>query len=310
MADRFEDLRVFLQVVESQSISGAADALDVAPSAVSRRLKDLEERLGVQLILRTTRQMSLTDEGRQFHERARRVMADLDEMEQLAAADNCSLSGTLRISVPLTFGNMELVPKITEFMVNQPDLVLDVQLDDRRVDLVEEGFDAAVRVGNLDDSSLVARKLATSRLIVCASPSFIAKYGPFETPKSLNAVPGLHYSNSKNSSGHWECNWQGQKINVRPVTRLRASDGTALMAAAVAGLGIQRAPDFIVREKLASGELVEVLGDADWGTFPINILFPPNRHMPRRLRVFIDHLTGVATATANRCDEKGKTSRA
>ncbi|MEO0496738.1 MAG: LysR family transcriptional regulator [Pseudomonadota bacterium] len=306
MADRFEDLRVFLQVVESQSISGAADALDVAPSAVSRRLKDLEGRLGVQLILRTTRQMSLTDEGRQFHERARRIMADLEEAEQLAAADNCSLSGTLRISVPLTFGNMELVPKITQFMADQEDLVLDLQLDDRRVDLVEEGFDAAVRVGNLDDSSLIARKLATSRLVVCAAPSFLKKYGPIDNPKTINAIPGVHYSNSKNSSGHWECTWEGQKITVRPVTRLRASDGTALMAAAVAGLGIMRAPDFIVREKLANGELVEVLGGVDWGTFPINILYPQNKHMPRRLRAFIDHLTGVVTPSNRGCGEVAK----
>ncbi|MEO0635355.1 MAG: LysR family transcriptional regulator [Pseudomonadota bacterium] len=307
MADRFEDLRVFLQVVESQSISGAADALDVAPSAVSRRLKDLEARLGVQLILRTTRQMSLTDEGRQFHERARRIMADLDEAEQLAAQDNCSLSGTLRISVPLTFGNMELVPKITQFMSDQPDLVLDLQLSDRRVDLVEEGFDAAVRVGNLDDSNLMARKLATSRLVVCASPDFVDRYGPFETPKDINAVPGVHYSNSKNSSGHWECVWEGQKLSVRPVTRLRASDGTALMSAAVAGLGIMRAPDFIVREKLESGELVEVLGELDWGAFPISVIYPPNKHMPRRLRLFIDYLTGKPSEPTASCKVAAQT---
>ncbi|MEN0088600.1 MAG: LysR substrate-binding domain-containing protein, partial [Pseudomonadota bacterium] len=103
--------------------------------------------------------------------------------------------------------------------------------------------------------------------------------------------------NSKNSSGYWDCVWEDQKITVRPITRLRSSDGTALMEAAVAGIGIMRAPDFIVREKLESGELVEVLGEVDWGTFPINILYPPNRHMPRRLRVFIDHLTGVQTPT-------------
>lgn len=310
MADRFEDLRVFLQVVESQSISGAADALDVAPSAVSRRLKDLEERLGVQLILRTTRQMSLTDEGRQFHERARRIMADLDEAEQLAAADNCSLTGTLRISVPLIFGNMELVPKITQFMAAQPDLVIDLQLDDRRVDIVEEGFDAAVRVGKLDDSSLIARKLATSRRLVCAAPAFLKQYGPISTPKDINTVPGLHYSNSKNSSGHWECIWEGQKISVRPITRMRSSDGIALKAAAVAGLGVICGPSFIVQDKLETGELVEVLADVDWGTHPINILYPQNKHMPRRLRIFIDHLAGVTSPMDPKCADNGRQSNA
>lgn len=293
MADRFEDLRVFIQVVDAQSISGAAEDLDVAPSAVSRRLKDLEERLGTQLIQRTTRQMSLTDSGRQFYDRARRILADLDEAEQLATADNCAIRGTLRLSVPLTFGNTVMAPIINDFMAQHPDLTIDLALDDRRVDLVEEGFDAVVRIGELDDSSLIARKLMEVRLLVCGSPKFLKKHPNIETPADLLEIPALIYSNSKNSVGLWTAYSENPPFSFRPPARMKCTDGTALMMAAEAGLGLTREPEFIFLDALKKGSLVEVLPDCDWGSFPVHILYPQNRHMPVRLRAFIDHLVAA-----------------
>jgi DNA-binding transcriptional LysR family regulator len=175
--DRFEDMRCFVQVVDRGGVTKAADAMRIAPSAVSRRIKELEARLGTQLLNRTTRRMRLTEAGRTFHARCRRILADLDEAEVEAADQHGLLKGSLRVAAPLTFGEAHLTPVIIDFMRAHPDVEIELEFSDRVVDLVAEGFELAIRIGRLRDSSLIARKLVDVRVVVCAAPALLAERG-------------------------------------------------------------------------------------------------------------------------------------
>jgi len=208
--DRFEDMRCFVQVVERGSVTRAAEALRIAPSAVSRRIKELEARLGTQLLSRTTRRMSLTEAGRSFHARCQRILADVEEAEAEASDRQSALKGGLRVAAPLGFGTAHLTPIVVDFMREHPQVELDLDLSDRVVDLVAEGFELAIRIGTLRDSSMIARKLADVRVVACAAPALIAARGMPRHPDELKDWPALCYSGTERGD----------------IWRYRAPDGT------------------------------------------------------------------------------------
>lgn len=288
--DRFEDLRCFVQVSEMHSVTKAAQHLNLAPSAVSRRLRDLEARLGAQLLTRTTRRMSLTEAGQVFFHRARQILRDLDEAEAEVSDESHGLSGQLRIAAPLSFGLAHLTPILTEFMIEQPALTIDLDLSDRQVDLVGEGFDLALRIGTLSDSSLIARRLAEVQMLVCAAPALLEAHGEPTTPDALREMPTLCYSGSVRPDIWRYRDPQGQDGAVQVGMRLRVNNGEMAREAAVAGLGVVIEPSFIVEQALTAGTLVPILTDYDWQTAAIHVVYPQTRHLSAKARTFIDFL--------------------
>lgn len=286
--DRFETLRAFVQVVESGSLTKAADTLQVATSAVSRRIKELEEHLGTQLLQRTTRQMRLTATGETFHARALGILQALDEAEAEAGDDTRALAGPLRIAAPLNFGQSHLAPILIEFAGSHPGLELDIDFSDRMIDLVAEGYDLAVRIGTLRDSSLIARKLAEVRLVVAASPGFWDLHGRPSGPDDLRPLPALCYTGSERvDTWPYEAP-DGSRGNIEMAVAMRATHGGFLRDAAIAGQGVVLQPSFILHEAVETGQLEPVLLDHTWPGVAIYIVYPQTRHLSARARAFID----------------------
>lgn len=290
MSDRLEEMATFVRVVEAGSLTGAARRLEVAKSAVSRRLAELEGRLGVQLLRRTTRTLHLTDAGHAFYQRCVRILADVDEAELAVSDVHGRLAGQLRVAAPLSFGIAHLQPAVEAFLAEHPDVRFDLDLDDRQVDLMAENFDLGIRIAPLADSSLVARRLATVEHVVCASPDYLARHGTPATPAELAEHDCLTYANAPESDA-WHCtDAQGREQRIPVRSRLRANNGDLLREAAVAGLGVVFQPRFIVHRALAEGELVPILTDCDWSRVDAWALYPQTRHLSARVRAFVDFL--------------------
>lgn len=288
--DKLANIEAFVTVVEAGSFSKAAERLGLAKSVVSRRVSNLEADLGVQLLQRTTRTQSLTGPGREFHQRSVRILADLDEAEQSIVDASAALRGRLRVAAPLSFGLQHLSPALSEFLHSHTGIELDLDLNDREVNLVEEGFDMAVRIGELQDSTLLARRLGTARFVTCASPEYLARYGTPRHPAELEHHLGLHYGNTTLKQA-----WQfhaggGAPIVAIPSIRMRANNGDVLSAAAVAGLGIINTPSFIVAGHINAGRLRTILTDYHRPSTGIHAVYPPGRLIPRRIRVFSEFL--------------------
>ncbi|MEM6621714.1 MAG: LysR family transcriptional regulator [Pseudomonadota bacterium] len=290
--DRFETLRAFVQVVESGSLTRAADTLGVATSAVSRRIKELESHLGTQLMQRTTRQLRLTASGEAFLARAQGILQALQEAEAEAGRDAQQLSGPLRIAAPLSFGQSHLGPLLLEFAKQNPGLELDVNFSDRMVDLVAEGHDLAVRIGNLSDSSLIARRIAEVRLAVVAAPAFWDQHGRPEKPEDLAAFPALCYTGSERVDRWGFTRPDGTAGAVQANVAMRATFGDFLRDAAIEGHGIVLQPSFIIHRAIEAGQLEPVLLDHTWPTVTIFAVYPQTRHLSARARAFIDFLRG------------------
>lgn len=288
--DRFADMRMFVAVVDAGSISGAAERLEVAKSAVSRRLTDLEARLGAQLLHRTTRRLSLTDSGRAFFERAQRILADLEEAEQAVSQAHGAIRGRLKVALPLGFGLLHLAPLINEFMAQHPEVEFDLDFNDRQIDLMQEGFDLAIRIAKLPDSSLIARKLAPVRSLPCASPDYLARHGTPARAADLAGHAGLVYSNLANP-GLWSfMGPDGQPGSVQVPIKLRANNGDFLCRAAIAGRGVILHPTFYLNDAIRAGEVVPLLTDHAWPELNAYAVYPPTRHLSRRVRAFVDFL--------------------
>ena len=288
--DRFDDLQTFVLVADRQSIRQAADMLGRAPSAVSRRVKDLEERLRTQLFTRTTRQVRLTSAGERFLERARRILSDLEEAEECAAADTQTVSGELRVAMPLSFGLTHLTSAISDFMHENPAVNIDADLNDRAVDLINSRVDLAVRIGNLTDSSLKSRRLAPIHHVVAAAPAFWAEHGMPRTPDKLVGMPALSYSNLPTPHVWSWSNARGQSGQVTLNPRYRSNNGDALVHAAIRGFGVIRLPTFMMNKAIEAGELQPVLLSINWGVAGLYALYPNTSFLPNRTRVFIDYL--------------------
>lgn len=288
--DRFEEMQTFVRVAETLSVTRAAAQLNIAPSAISRRVRDLEARLGTQLLQRTTRRVALTDAGRAFYRRSVALLADLAEAEAEVTDERCALTGTLRLTVPLSLAMAALTDIIAEFMKENPALVVDVDLNDRQVDLVAENIDLAIRVGRLANSSLIARRLAGVRGLVCASPAFLAEHGTPRTPDELSALPALCYANAPAPEIWTYADPAGREGSVRVTPQMLANNGDALCEAAASGLGVTYQPSFIAFRAIEAGRLVPILTDHVWAEAGIYAVYPPTRHLPLRARAFIDFL--------------------
>lgn len=285
-----EEIRTFVQLVDAGSSTRAAERRGLAVSAISRRMKELEARLGVQLIQRTTRRMHLTDVGRTYYDRCVRLLADLAEAEAEVTERHASLKGRLKIAAPVSFGTAHLAPALSAFMHAHPEIEIVLDMSDRRVDLVEEGFDLAVRIGELADSSLMARRIAGMRHVVCAAPAFFEQHGKPRAPDDLEDMPGLCYGNLQNPDIWTYRAADGLIGRVRVKPRLTSTNGDALREAAVAGLGVLCEPSFIVHSAVERGLIQPVLTDYRWYDMAIYALFPQTRHLSNKVRRLIDFL--------------------
>jgi DNA-binding transcriptional LysR family regulator len=295
----FDEMAVFVRAVEAGSFSGAAQRLGIAKSIVSRRIGSLEARLGASLFHRTTRRLSLTEIGLAYVERARRILADVAEADDVARRLQGELKGKLRVAAPMSFGWRHLSPAVAEFLTAHPHLDIDLDLNDRRIDLVSEGYDLSIRIDTLPDSSLIARTLAPCRHVVCASPAYLAARGVPAKPSDLVAQDHdcLIYSN-RPASEQWrfrmDGDWKEAPIKAR---RLGVNNGEVLRDAAIAGLGLIVLPTFIVSEAVAAGTLTVVLADYEAIDPSIHAIWPPNRQLSAKVRALVDFLAQRFGAT-------------
>lgn len=287
--NRFEEFETFVRVVEAGSLTAAAEQMGIAKSAVSRRLKELERRLGVQLMTRTTRQITLTESGKSLYDRALRLLADWKETEGAIRSATTALSGMIKVAAPVSFGVAHLGPAIHDFVKQHPDVEFDVDFNERKVDLIAEGRDLAIRIGTLDDSALVARKLAPIKFVACASPAFLREQGHPQSAQDLEHFPELRFSYRAQDS--WTYSGpDGQSGTVKMRSTLSGTNGEFLRDAALLGHGVVILPCFIVHNELRDGNLIDILPGYDWGDLTAYAVYPPTRHLSTRLRAFVDFL--------------------
>ena len=291
MLDRIIGLQVFSRAVALGSLSAAARALGMSQTMATKHVDALEQRLGVKLLHRRTRSLALTENGRRYLESAERILSEWEEAEATASAERVEVSGMLRVNAPLSFGFRQIAPLMPALARQHPGLIVDLGLNDRRVDLVEEGWDVAVRIGAISDQGLIARRIAPSRLMLCAAPAYLAHHGTPRRVPDLERHNCLIYTLSHRlGSGHWDFGRDG-KASAAVRGNLRASNGDALVAAAVAGQGIFYEPSFLVGDAVRTGELVHLRLDhpplALHGVFAVHA---GPRRPPAKVRAFIDFL--------------------
>jgi DNA-binding transcriptional LysR family regulator len=286
---KYEEIETFVRVVEAGSITKAAQQLNIAKSAVSRRLKELEARLGVQLMTRTTRKLTLTDTGETLYKRFVVVLADWTESEAAASDAQAALAGSIRIAAPLSFGVTHLGPAIIDFMREHPLVDFDIDFSDRKVDLITEGMDLAIRIGSLPDSSLIARKIAALSTVATASPAYLKEHGTPQSPDDLKTHKELRYGYRTNASWFYKTP-DGAEGKIEMSPRLRATNGEFLRDAAVAGEGVLIEPRFIIYENLRDGSLIEILPGYQWQDITAYAVYPPTRHLSVRVRAFVNFL--------------------
>lgn len=288
--DPLDGMAVFAAVVEAESFTGAARALRYSKAAVSMQIQRLEDRLGVRLLNRTTRRLSLTDEGRAYYEHCRRILDEAREAVDALESLNAEPRGTLRINAPMSFGILHLGDAVADFMLAHPKVEVDLVLNDRRVDLIEDGFDLAIRIASLPDSSMIARRLAPCRLIVVASPAYWNERGRPAHPGDLKDHEALIYD-YLSEPGVWTFKGpEGKKTSVTVTGRLRANNGDILLQAAKQGLGVCLAPTFFCSADMECGALETVLSDFEDDPVSVYAVYPHRRHLSTRVRAFVDFL--------------------
>ncbi|HYD32479.1 MAG TPA: LysR family transcriptional regulator [Azospirillaceae bacterium] len=287
--DRLDDLMAFIKVVEARSFTAAAGKLGISKSVVSRRMADLENRLGARLLNRTTRQLSVTEVGQAFYQRCVRIVADLEEAERAVTDLHGAPRGTLKLSAPMSFGRKHLAPAVAVFLERHPSIEIELELNDRFVDLVDEGYDLAIRIGRLKDSTLIARRLAPSLRAAVGSPDYFRRHGTPETPDDLTRHNCLIYTNTPLSE-QWAFRVNDEVRPVRVAGNLKANNGDMLREAAIAGMGVVVLPTFLVGDALASGELACVLSEYTISEASVNAVYPHYRHLSPKVRVFVDFL--------------------
>lgn len=290
--DRYREMQSFVAVVDAGSFVRAADALESSKAAVSRHVAELEERLGVRLLQRTTRRLSLTGEGQVFYQRCKDILAAIEEAEGEASSRALDASGLLRVNAPVSFGILHLAPLWGAFASAHPKVSLEVSLADRLVDLVEEGYDLAIRISRLGNSSLVSRKLASTRLVLCASPEYLREHGTLAAPGDLAQHAVISYSYFS-SGDEWEFTGPQGSVKVRTLPRFHANNGDTCVAAALAHQGIVLQPTFLVGEALKSGKLVELLPEYRSVELGIYAVYASRKQQPLKLRKLIDFLVEV-----------------
>jgi DNA-binding transcriptional LysR family regulator len=290
--DRFAAMQTFAKVVESGSFARAAERLGMSTSVASRQVAELEGHLQARLLNRTTRKLSLTESGQAFYERALQVLADLEEAEQAAGQHVVAPRGTIKLNAALAFGILHLAPVLDDYLARYPEVSIDVTLSDRMVDLVEEGYDLALRIGELRNPTLIGRKIGATRLVACASPDYIARHGMPEQPADLERHNCLAYAYMP-TIGLWGFTGpRGEQETVKVTGNLRANNGNLLCEAALRGVGVIREPSFQVGADLRAGRLVRLLADYLSPEIPMYAVYASRQHLSAKVRSFVDFLAG------------------
>jgi DNA-binding transcriptional LysR family regulator len=288
--DTLTRMRAFIDVVEAEGFSAAGRKIGRSKALLSKYVRELEDELGALLLNRTTRQFSLTEAGHTYYKRASELVREIDSLAETVRDSSGDVKGRIKLSAPRTFSDAPIGQSLIDFAKAFPDIVLDIHLDDRFVDLVEEGFDLAVRITRLEDSSMIARRLSPFSLKICASPDLIQRVGKPERPQDLTKMPCIIDTN-----GRWLSNWpfmreNGEMFSVSVSGPIEANSPLTTRAAAVAGLGFAPLPDFIAQPALDSGQLVPVLDEWTPRGGGIFAVYPHRRYLPAKIRVFVDFL--------------------
>jgi DNA-binding transcriptional LysR family regulator len=287
--DRLAAIQAFVRVVEAGSFARAAERTGAPTSTLSRQVAALEASLGTRLLNRTTRKLSLTEGGQAFYERAVQILADLAEAEALASSSTAAPRGTLRLACSYAMGVQRVAPAIASFVARYPQVRFEVSVSDRIVDLVEEGIDLAIRIGQVGSEQLVARRLGTMRLLLCAAPAYLKAHGVPRVPADLATHAAITYAYAPNPRVWSLVDRAGRSEEVRVGGPLHSNSGDLAVAAAIAGLGIVFEPDFIVGPALATGRLVRVLPEYTSAPGEIWAVYPSRRHVSAKVRLFVDH---------------------
>jgi DNA-binding transcriptional LysR family regulator len=289
--DRFLEMQTFAAVVDAGSFVKAADVLGLPKAAMSRYVGDLEARLGVRLLHRTTRRLSLTDEGQVFYARSKELLAGVDEAEAEITSRSGAASGLLRVNAPVTFGIRHLAPLWGQFREHYPKVSLDVTLADRVVDLVEEGYDLAIRIATLPSSTLVSKRLASTRMVLCASPQYLLARGVPQHPADLAAHAVMTYS-YWSTGDEWHFDGPDGPVSVKIKPCMHTNSGDTCRAAALAHQGIILQPTFLVGDDLAAGTLVELMPEFRSIEIGIYAVYPTRKHVAPKVRALVDFLAG------------------
>ena len=288
--DRLTSMAVFVRAVEAGSFAAAAPALGLSSPMVGKHVRFLETRIGTQLLNRTTRRQNLTEVGRAYYERCKNMLAEAEAAEAVAQDLQAAPRGRLRVNAPLIFGTYGLTPMLTRYMRRYPEVTVDLSLSDRVVDLIDEGFDAAIRISPLTDSTLMTRALKPLRPVVCAAPAYLAERGTPGTPEELTDHECLGFAFwARPPSDFWEfTDLRGSQHRAKVKSRFQVNAGSALWAAALAGFGIILHAEDMLRADLAAGRLVQILPGFSAPSLPMHIVFPPSQRPTPKLRSFID----------------------
>jgi len=290
--DRLLEMQTFCAVVEAGSFVAASDALGMSRAAVSRYLGELESRLGIRLLHRTTRRLSLTGEGEVFYVRCRELLAGVEEAEAEITSRSDVARGLLRINAPVSFGISHLAPLWGEFHARYPDVALSIDLSDRLVDIVEEGFDLAIRIATLQNSTLVSRRITSTRLIACASPGYLSAQGTPEAPADLASHRIIGYSNFT-TGNDWPFEGPEGATSVRVRPWMQANNGETCCAAAVAGQGVVLQPGFLVQKDLEAGRLVELMPEYRSTELGVYAVYPTRKFVTPKVRALVDYLVSA-----------------
>ena len=289
--DTLADVAVFVQVVERGSFTAAANRLDLSKAVVSKYVTRLENQLGVRLLNRTTRRLSLTEAGRLFYERGKQGLQHIEEAQNLVGLLQDEPRGTLRLNAPMSFGILHVAPALGDFLARYPDLSVDLNLDDRKVDMVEEGFDVSIRITNLSDSSLIARRIAPCRHAIVAAPDYLSRRGTPQSPADLLGHHIITYRYQE-AALEWSFHTENdEQISIAVTGAVRMNNSLAIREALVGGLGITRTPTFVVGRDIREGRLREVLTDYRSPTVPIYMIYPRRRHLQPKVRAFMDFMS-------------------
>ena len=290
--DKLNAISVFCKVIETQSFTQAANQQNISVAMASKLVSQLEEHLKTRLLQRTTRKIVPTEAGMLYYQRCQAILLDLSEADSSISNMATSLQGNLLISVPRDFGLLYISPNLPKFIELHPNLHVEIEFEDKRVDLVAEGYDLALRIGYMQDSSLVARKISSSPMHFVASPSYLESRGTPLTPDDLEYHQGLLYKSSLNQV-HWQSTKANQIQRYKIQSKVVSNNGMALLEMTKAGLGISNLPNFFVKDALASGELVEILSEYKQKPLDIYVVYPNRRHLPAKVRAFIEFLASL-----------------
>jgi DNA-binding transcriptional LysR family regulator len=288
--DTLTRMRAFIAVVEAEGFSAAARKIGRSKALLSKYVRELEDELGALLLNRTTRQFSLTEAGHTYYRRASEIVREVDSLADTVRESSGDVKGRIKLSAPRTLADADIGQSLIDFAREYPEIVLEISLDDRFVDLVEEGFDMAIRITRMQDSSMIARRLCPFSIRFCASPDFLARHGTPKMPHDLSKLPCIIDTN-----GRWLSNWpfqkeSGEMVSVPVSGPIEANSPRVTLAAALAGLGVAPLPDFIAREDLEAGRLISVLDEFVPRNGGIFAVYPHRRYLPAKVRVLVDFL--------------------